>query len=222
MTLKEPPPPTSTGSRPRGRRGRATHDRLVRAVGELLETTSYRDLGIAVIARHAGTSPATFYHYFPDLGSAVEELAHTMLQQGEQLAALVEGGDWEGKPLHAAYDLTDAFVDFWEAHRSVIRVVELLAEEGDRRFQRIRQQILLDLTKALARAIDTHGTPASPEPRPSSFAGALTLTSMLSHVATYRRELPYWSVDAGDARAYLAEIICWVVTRRDPALEPRP
>lgn len=221
MTLEEPPSPTPAGAKPRGRRGRATHGRLVRAVGELLETTSYRDLGVAVIARHAGTSPATFYHYFPDLGSAVEELAHTMLQEGEQLADLVEQGDWEAKPMLAAYDLTDAFVSFWETHRSVIRVVELLAEEGDRRFQRIRQQILLALTKALAGAIEAHGTPPGGA-RPSPLAGALTLTSMLSHVATYRRELPYWSVDAGDARDYLAEIVCWVVTRRDPALEGRP
>ena len=61
-----------------GRRGRATRDKLLGCTAELLEKTSYRDLKVTEIARCAGTSPATFYQYFPDVETAVLELARAL------------------------------------------------------------------------------------------------------------------------------------------------
>jgi len=58
-----------------GRRGLATRQRLLDHTAELLATTSYRDLTVVDIAREAGTSPATFYQYFPDAESALVALA---------------------------------------------------------------------------------------------------------------------------------------------------
>ena len=54
-----------------GRRGRATRQRLLERTAEMLETSSYRDLKVVDIARGAGTSPATFYQYFPEVESAI-------------------------------------------------------------------------------------------------------------------------------------------------------
>jgi AcrR family transcriptional regulator len=53
-----------------GRRGQATRTRLLECLGELIASTSYRDVTVIDVARQAGTSPATFYQYFPDIQAA--------------------------------------------------------------------------------------------------------------------------------------------------------
>ena len=65
-----------------GRRGLATRARLLEQTRELLYTTSYRDLKVVDIARGAGTSPATFYQYFPDAESALWALADELVGEG--------------------------------------------------------------------------------------------------------------------------------------------
>ena len=73
-----------------GRRGLATRQRLLAATATLLETTGYRDLKVVEVAREAGTSPATFYQYFPDAESAVLVLAAELTEAWhDELAALV-------------------------------------------------------------------------------------------------------------------------------------
>ena len=81
-----------------GRRGRATRDRLTACTLGMLEDTSYRDLKVVDIAREAGTSPATFYQYFPDVESAILALAEDMATDGnDRLTRIVREGDWKGK-----------------------------------------------------------------------------------------------------------------------------
>jgi len=80
-----------------GRRGLATRQRLLAATASLLETTGYRDLKVVEIAREAGTSPATFYQYFPDAESAVLVLAAELTEAWhDELATLVVDGRMVG------------------------------------------------------------------------------------------------------------------------------
>src|SRR6185295_33248 len=77
-----------------GRRGRATRQRLLEQTAEMLRTSSYRDLKVVDIARAAGTSPATFYQYFPEVESAILALAEEMSQTGGvQLSSIVRDGN---------------------------------------------------------------------------------------------------------------------------------
>src|SRR4051794_41546403 len=80
-----------------GRRGRATRQRLLECTAEMLRSTSYRDVKVIDIAREAGTSPATFYQYFPDVEAAILVLAEQMAQDGHRLPALIREGTWRGK-----------------------------------------------------------------------------------------------------------------------------
>src|SRR5690606_17909694 len=74
-----------------GRRGLATRRRLLDTLAEMLATTSYRDLKVVDVARVAGTSPATFYQYFPQVEAAVLALAEELAGEGgRELRALVE------------------------------------------------------------------------------------------------------------------------------------
>src|ERR1700709_1134378 len=74
-----------------GRRGRATRQKLLDCTRGMLANQTYRELRVGDIPRQAGTSPATFYQYFPDVNTAIVALAEEMAEQGnEVLVALVK------------------------------------------------------------------------------------------------------------------------------------
>lgn len=207
--------PAADGRLP-GRRGRATRQKLLDATAGLLETSSYRELKVVDIARKAGTSPATFYQYFPDVEAAILSLGEVMVLQGPVLAEPI-GGSWRGR---AGYDtalrLVEGFLEFWEEHEAVLRVVDLAIAEGDRRFRAIRNRLLEPVTFALIEAITQHQStgrvPDTVDPR----AQAAVLLSMLAHVAEHRHGLEAWGVTRGQALESMARIVAWSVTGRRP------
>src|SRR5579883_3237317 len=132
----------ATDGRVPGRRGQATRQRLLECTAELLETTPWRSIKVIDIARQAGTSPATFYQYFENVEQAILVLAEELMEGAAELAALVDG-DWSEQASWAtARQVVEGFMEYWEANRSVFRVVELATEEGDLRFQGLRVRAL--------------------------------------------------------------------------------
>src|SRR5258708_27226472 len=137
-----------------GRRGQATRTRLLECLAELLASTSYRDVTVIDVARQAGTSPATFYQYFPDIQTAVVELANEVLKEAGALKDLASEPSWSGRSgTVAAAALVDGFLGFWREHDAILRVVDTAAAEGDRRFSRIRMKLLNSVVSALSEAI---------------------------------------------------------------------
>ena len=200
-----------------GRRGRATRQRLLECTGEMLTTTSYRDVKVIDIAREAGTSPATFYQYFADVEAAILVLAEEMAQQGTHLTGIITGGSWAGPAaLDTAMELVDAFLAFWDDHRAVLRVVDLATDEGDGRFQKIRVRLLNDITKELAEVIRTsmaaRQLPAGIDP----MATAGILVAMLAHVAAHQYGFEFWGIRTKDLRASMARQVSWGVTGLQP------
>src|SRR3712207_859718 len=116
--------PAADGRLP-GRRGQATRRKLLDATYEMLETTSWRELKVVDIARKAGTSPATFYQYFPDVQSAILLLARDMADEGVVLADAAHGSWQQDAALERGGELVDAFLRFWEEHEAILRVVDL-------------------------------------------------------------------------------------------------
>ena len=147
--------PASDGRIP-GPRGLATRNRLIECTAAIVATTPYSDLRVTDVARAAGTSPATFYQYFVDLDAALLVLATQTTEIGAQLAGFIQNRRWRGKAGYTtARELVDGFLDFWQAHLPVLRVVDLLTEEGDARFRQARVKMLNGITTALADAIAT-------------------------------------------------------------------
>jgi AcrR family transcriptional regulator len=149
-----------------GARGLSTRGRLLGCTLALLGDRSYRDLAVIDIARAAGSSPATFYQYFPDVESAVLVLAEHMADEHGRLAAIVRGADWRGAgACPAAEALAAEFLAFWIDHQPILRVVDLASGEGDPRFRAIRTRLLNDVTNALAEAVDSmRGQPRGQRP----------------------------------------------------------
>lgn len=199
-----------------GRRGRATRQRLLERTAEMLQSSSYRDLKVVDIARGAGTSPATFYQYFPDVEAAILALAHEMAAEGAALSALVRDHPWKGKAGFATSEaLVSGVIDFWEANRAVLRVMDLATEEGDLRFRKIRTRLLNELTVALSEAVvanrrDGRGDDVDP------MATAGVLVSMLAHVAAHRYGFEFWGIRTDDTTQAMARIVFTTVTNQKP------
>jgi len=187
-----------------GRRGRATRDKLLRATAGLLEKTSYRDITVVEIAKRAKTSTATFYQYFEDVEAAVVELARQLTDEGQHLVEIVSIADWRADSLGAATKLVDAFIDLWEQHHAILRVIDIATAEGDLRFRNIRTHLLSPVTDALRDAV-VRMDGRDVEPR----AQAAALVSLLAHVAEHRYGYEFWGIRLDDMRRSTARLVGW-------------
>lgn len=185
-----------------GRRGLATRQRLLAATASLLETTGYRDLKVVEVAREAGTSPATFYQYFPDAESAVLVQAAVLTEAWhEELQFLITGRDWSGDPDAAAHEVVDGFLTFWTDHRAILKVLDLASMEGDFRFRDLRTWLLNGATNALVDLVAAHDSDMDPK------ATAGVVIAMLAHVANHRPGLERWGADHDALVATVAGIL---------------
>lgn len=206
------------GRRP-GRRGIATRQRLLDCTHELVAKRSYRDIKVIDIAREAGTSPATFYQYFPDVEQAVLVLAEGLDADVLPVAELIRTGDWDGdRGADTARSVVRGFLDYWDAHRSIFRVVDLATEEGDLRFQRLRVRALGEVTRALADAITDQQRRGRLGPEVDATAEAFVLIAMLAHCAAHQYGFEFWGVRTSAQVETIARILYDSITgERMPA-----
>jgi len=198
-----------------GRRGRATREKLLSCTADILEKSSYRDLKVIDIARCAGTSPATFYQYFNDVEAAVLELARTLQEEGAVLVGLIRDSSWKGaRGYDTALSLTDAFLDLWERHRAILRVVDLATAEGDLHFQNIRTHLLNEVTSALRDVIEGFREQKRHPHDLDPMAQGASLVSMLAHVAAHRYGYEFWGIRVEKMRESVARLLYWGVAGR--------
>jgi AcrR family transcriptional regulator len=200
-----------------GRRGQATRQKLLDCLSEMLSTSPYRDVKVIDVARMAGTSPATFYQYFPDVEGAVLELAEEMAKEGAALTDLVAGRSWAGKSgAAAAEELVEGFLSFWRKHDAILRVVDLGAAEGDKRFYKIRMKILNPLTNSLSDSIkELQGKGrVDKDVSPSAISGSLV--AMLAAVAAHQKGFQSWGVKQAELKPNLALLVHLGVTGKKP------
>jgi AcrR family transcriptional regulator len=207
--------PRAADGRVPGRRGLATRQRLLECTASMLQSTSYRDVKVIDIARDAGTSPATFYQYFPDVEAAILVLAEQMTEDGRRLATLIRNSSWRGRAgVDTATRLCDAFLEFWDEYRSILRVMDLATEEGDRRFHQIRTRLLNEVNVALTEVIAQFQAAGRHADDLDPTATAAVLVSMLAHVAAHQYGFEFWGIRTKDLRDSMARQIHWGVTGR--------
>ncbi|MGA4841281.1 TetR family transcriptional regulator [Streptomyces sp. G45] len=200
-----------------GRRGQATRQKLLDCLSEMLSSSPYRDVKVIDVARKAGTSPATFYQYFPDVEGAVLEIAEQMAAEGAELTHLLEGRSWVGKAaLQTAQDLVDGFLDFWRRNDAILRVVDLGAAEGDKRFYKIRMKILNSVNNSLADSIKELQSKGRVDKDVSPAAVAGSLVAMLAAVASHQRGFQTWGVKQAELKPNLALLVHLGVTGKKP------
>jgi AcrR family transcriptional regulator len=200
-----------------GRRGRATRQKLLEQTAEMMQTTSFRELKVVDIARGAGTSPATFYQYFPDVEAAILVLAEEMTHEGVAVSELARDGSWKGKAgFDTASAVVDEFMSFWETYRSLLRVVDLATLEGDQRFRQVRTRFTNELTMALSSIIESFRNDGKHPADLDPMATAGVLVSMLAHVAAHRYGFEFWGIRTDDTARSMARILYTTVTGQKP------
>ncbi len=200
-----------------GRRGQATRQKLLDCLSEMLSSSPYRDVKVIDVARKAGTSPATFYQYFPDVEGAVLEIAEQMAAEGAGLTELLEGRSWTGKAgWQTAQELVDGFLEFWRKHDAILRVVDLGAAEGDKRFYKIRMKILNSVNNSLADAVTALQAKGRVDKDVNPAAVAGSLVAMLAAVASHQKGFTSWGVKQAELKPNLALLVHLGVTGRKP------
>ncbi|MEU6072111.1 MULTISPECIES: TetR family transcriptional regulator [Streptomyces] len=201
-----------------GRRGQATRQKLLDCLSEMLSSSPYRDVKVIDVARKAGTSPATFYQYFPDVEGAVLEIAEQMAAEGAGLTELLQGRSWVGKAgWQTAQELVDGFLEFWRKNDAILRVVDLGAAEGDKRFYKIRMKILNSVNNSLSDSIAELQSKGriDKDVNPAAIAGSLV--AMLAAVAAHQKGFQTWGVKQAELKPNLALLVHLGVTGKKPA-----
>ncbi|MEV5239875.1 TetR family transcriptional regulator [Streptomyces cinnamoneus] len=200
-----------------GRRGQATRQKLLDCLSEMLSSSPYRDVKVIDVARRAGTSPATFYQYFPDVEGAVLEIAEEMAKEGASLTELVAGRSWVGKSgWQAAEELVDGFLGFWRKHDAILRVVDLGAAEGDKRFYKIRMKILNAVTNSLTDSVKELQSKGKVDKDLNPAAVAGSLVAMLAAVASHQKGFQSWGVKQAELKPNLALLVHLGITGKKP------
>ncbi|HEY8492735.1 MAG TPA: TetR family transcriptional regulator [Myxococcota bacterium] len=198
--------------RPLGPRAVATRRRLLEATEALLDERRVREVSVAEIARRAGTSPATFYQYFRDVEEATLELARVAADRVHE-AIQPLASDWPGaRGLDAARALVEVFLRRWDEHRAVLLFANVAAEQGDRRFRKVRTQAMHPLIDALAARIAASRAPGDGL---HPVAAAAALGAILERLAAYHEELEVLGVSRTDLVETVARMLYATVTGRE-------
>ena len=195
-----------------GRRGRATRQRLLERTAEMLRTETYRDLKVIDIAREAGTSPATFYQYFADVEAAILVLADEASDDAQFLADLLQDSWLDAGGEARALGFVRAFMDYWDRHRAVLRVRDLRAEEGDKRFWSARLDGYAAIIPGFTTMIEKGQAAGSVSSELNAYAAASALAAMMERLVTYRSEFGRRGVSTEAMTATLATVLFQTVT----------
>src|SRR5579859_3226181 len=123
-----------------GRKGTQTRERLIRATIELLEKRPLRDVVVSDIATLAGTSSSSFYIYFEDVSSAALAAAQGVEQITPEIEALLGSAWTRADAQDKAVALVESYVNFSSQHHAILRIRNLSADEGDKRFEDVRHR----------------------------------------------------------------------------------
>jgi AcrR family transcriptional regulator len=164
-----------------GRKGTQTRERLLRATLELLEKRSLRDVSVSDIATLAGTSSSSFYIYFADVSAAALAAAEGVEQITPEIEDLLSEPWTAQEAQDKAVALIEAYVNFASRHHAILRVRNLSADEGDKRFEEVRHRAVSrihDLLEAKIASLRKGWEPS---------AGASAVLALMERIAAIAR-----------------------------------
>jgi AcrR family transcriptional regulator len=164
-----------------GRKGMETRERLINATLMLLETRSIRDVSVADIAAAAGTSSSGFYIYFADVSDAALAASERVEQITPEIEKLL-AASWERHNAHAfALVLVESYVEFARRHHAILRVRNLAADEGNRRFDEARDRAIEKIRTLISARIAVAGNALD------ASAGASAVLALMERIAAISR-----------------------------------
>jgi len=199
-----------------GHRAQATRRKLLDATAERLAVKGLLDLTVVEIARHVGTSPASFYQYFQNVEEAVLALSEEVGSELEALAGLLDV-PWTGRSgFVSCRALVAGFIAYWDTHRAVLRIRDLAAQEGDPRFREVRNQSLSLITDRLTTKIAEAQQAGRVAAEITPYAAGSALVAMMGRMAAYHSDLETRGFSHEDMVETVARIVYQTVTGRRP------
>ncbi len=200
-----------------GPRALRTRERILKATISLLDEKSMRDLHVIDIARRIGSSPATFYQYFKDVTDVILELATEVSEMTPEMIELIHG-DWSGSAGHErGVRLVNLVTDHWDHYKSILRVRNNAADEGDPAFREVRLKSMLPMVMAFSEVIRAaKGQSGSEDPesgvgRIRPISGAMILFTSLESMATHHEIFERRFEPMGEGREALVETIATIL-----------
>ena len=197
-----------------GSRAQATRRRLLDATAKLLREQGILELRVVDITREVGSSPATFYQYFNDADAAILALAEEATDDEKPLVEHLRPAWTKKDGLERAGVFVDAYMSYWDAHAAVLRVRNLKAEEGDKRFRAVRTEanlLMMDALQGMIREGVTSGRlPGSLDPLTTSAA----LVAMIERLLAFQSEMGKRGASRQQIRDTLATLLSQTLTSR--------
>jgi AcrR family transcriptional regulator len=197
-----------------GSRALATRRRLLDATAKLLKEQGILDLRVVDITREVGSSPATFYQYFNDSDAAILALAEEATEDEKPLVEFLQPAWTKKDGLERAGAFVDAYMAYWDSHASVLRVRNLKAEEGDKRFRAVRTEanlLIMDALQAMIReGVASGRLPDSLDPLTTSAA----LVAMIERLLAFQSEMAKRGAQRQQIRDTLATLLSQTLTSR--------
>jgi AcrR family transcriptional regulator len=164
-----------------GRKGTETRERLIRATTELLEKRPLRDVVVSDIAILAGTSSSSFYIYFADVSSAALAAAQGLEQITPEMEALLGAAWTPADAQDKAGALVESYVNFSSQHHAILRIRNLSADEGDKRFEDVRHRAVSRIHELLESRIVAAKNGLDPS------SGASAVLALMERIAAIAR-----------------------------------
>lgn len=172
-----------------GARAQHTRRRLLETTARLLQERGVMELKVVDVTREVGTSPATFYQYFADVDAAILALADEATEQERPLVDHLRGG-WGGDDgAVRARDFVDAYLKFWDEHHAVLRIRNLKAEEGDRRFRDARRKSNVMMVEAMAVSVRDGQAAGRVSTEIDPFAAGSAMVAMIERLLAYEMSM---------------------------------
>jgi AcrR family transcriptional regulator len=164
-----------------GRKGTQTRERLIRATIELLEKRPLRDVVVSDIATLAGTSSSSFYIYFADVSAAALAAAQGVEQITPEIEALLGSAWTRADAQDKAGALVESYVNFSSQHHAILRIRNLSADEGDKRFEDVRHRAVSRIHELLELRISAAKNGLDPS------SGASAVLALMERIAAIAR-----------------------------------
>ncbi len=202
----------ATDGRVIGSRASQTRTRLLEATAKLLDERGAFDLKVIDVTREAKTSPATFYQYFNDVSDAILDLAQ---QAGDDSFTMLAhfAVDWIGdEGRRHVEEFTREYIAHWQSHKSILRVRNMQAEEGNQRFREVRGAAVQPFMQAFITKIDESKKEGRISSHLNSYATAAAVIAMMERLVAYLPEFDRRGVHLDDMVETLSTLVLRTVT----------
>lgn len=145
-----------------GRKGQETRERIISAMLQLLADPDGPPVTVSGVAREAQVRPPNVYLYFPDMGELVLAALMRVMDTAEEAYLARLRQPWPDDALHAScLAFLRAHYAFWQKHARLLHMRNAMADDGDLRVLRYRNDVTKPLIDLLAAQFDRDGDVAN-------------------------------------------------------------